>query len=354
MTDLVVTAEAGWLGGELLRRPIAVALDGARVGWVGDPRRAPVAPRRHVEGVLLPGLVDHHVHSGLIDVPALLRSGLTTVHDLGWIAEEIWPKSRASDGAAFDGPRILAAGPFLTAPGGYPTDRSWAPDGMAWEIEGERGAVEAVRALAVHQPVTVKVALHADAGAVFDDATLAAVVDTSHDLGLEVTAHAEGAGQVERAIHAGVDQLAHTPAEPLDDAALDALAKSMRIVSTVDIYGWGEPTAQRDTAVRNLRRFHQRGGRIRYGTDLGNGPLPEGVNSREIAALTEVGMSPSEILRAMTTEHIDVGARADLVTVPADPLSDPLRLAEATTVLKAGVALNTGGRRNQNHRVKPI
>jgi hypothetical protein len=39
---------------------------------------------------------------------------------------------------------------------------------------------------------------------------------------------------------------------------------------------------------------------VRYGTDLGNGPLPPGVNQREIRALQAAGLTPSDILSAMT------------------------------------------------------
>ena len=48
----------------------------------------------------------------------------------------------------------------------------------------------------------------------------------------------------------------------------------MRIVSTLDIHGWGSDTPEIRTALDNLSRFHAAGGRVVYGTDLGNGPIP--------------------------------------------------------------------------------
>ncbi|RCW43718.1 imidazolonepropionase-like amidohydrolase [Halopolyspora algeriensis] len=339
MTEgLLVTAEAGWLGGSSLRRPVAVLVRDGHISWAGPPSEAPAGVERvRADGVLLPGLVDHHVHTGLIDIAALLRHGLTTVRDLGWIPAEILPRARASAAAGFDGPRILAAGPFLTAPGGYPTDRSWAPSGVAWELNSPEEAREAVNVLAAHRPETVKVAMNAEAGPVLDDPTLASVVTAAHELRLGVTAHTEGPGQAARAWYAGVDQLAHTPwSEELDDRLVARLASTTSIVSTVDIHGWGEDTPQRRRAVANLRRFHRCGGRILYGTDLGNGPLPEGINQREITALQQAGLSPPEILRSMSMQALTRGARADLVAVPTDPLVDPRRLVEAAPVLKAG------------------
>ena len=38
-----------------------------------------------------------------------------------------------------------------------------------------------------------------------------AICDEAHRLDLPVTRHAQGAGQVERALGAGFDELAHTP-----------------------------------------------------------------------------------------------------------------------------------------------
>jgi hypothetical protein len=52
--------------------------------------------------------------------------------------------------------------------------------------------------------------------------------------------------------------------------------------------------------VGNLRRFVEHGGTVRYGTDLGNGPLPAGVNLRELQALRSTGLTPDAILTSMT------------------------------------------------------
>ena len=57
----------------------------------------------------------------------------------------------------------------------------------------------------------IKVSLNAEAGPTPSDAELMAVCDAAHGLDLPVTAHAQGAGQVARALGAGVDELAHTP-----------------------------------------------------------------------------------------------------------------------------------------------
>lgn len=108
------------------------------------------------------------------------------------------------------------------------------------------------------------------------------------------------------------------------------------LIVTADA-GWtGGTSLTGPLAVGNLRRFHAAGGKVRYGTDLGNGPLPLAVNAREIAALGEAGLGGLAILRAVTAAPLAPGHRADLAAVPADPLSDPGCLTAAVPVLRAG------------------
>ena len=337
MFDCLLTADTAWLGGPALAGPTAVGVRGNDIGWVGPLPAAPAATHRaHIEGVLLPGLIDHHVHAALIQPEELLAAGVTTIMDLGWAPTEIWPlveRARRDPGL----PHIHAAGPFLTAPGGYPSRQPWAPPLVAIEIDDPAAASRAVRSLAAHHPATIKVTLNSQAGPVVDDATLRAIVRAAGAHRIPVTAHTQGPGQTRRAQLAGVRVLAHTPwTELLDDQLIADLARDTTIISTIDIHGWGEPTPDREIALRNLRRFHRAGGVVRYGTDLGNGSLPLGVNTREITALTDAGLSPAHVLDAITGAPLRPGAPADVSVVPGDPLADPAVLGQARTVLKAG------------------
>jgi imidazolonepropionase-like amidohydrolase len=342
---LIITADAGWTGGATLTGPLAAGIRHDRLAWIG-PRDAALAsaPRRHVDGVLLPGLVDYHVHTDLVDPQPLLFHGLTTVRDLGADTARVFALVRRSHDPSYTGPEVLAAGPFLTAPGGYPLGRGWATDGMARPVTGPGHAASVVLELAARGPATIKVALNADAGPVPDDATLGGIVTAAHLRGLTVTVHAEGPGQVARALAAGADEFAHAPfTERLGEALIGQLAARVAIVSTLDIHGWGHATAEQATAIGNLRRFHRAGGKVRYGTDLGNGPLPAAVNAREISALREAGLDGQAIMRAITAMPLGTGHRADLVAVPADPLRDPGQLTAATPVLRAGLPVGPGG-----------
>ena len=140
----------------------------------------------------------------------------------------------------------------------------------------------------------------------------------AHDAGLPVVAHTEGAGQAARAAAAGVDVLAHAPfSERLDDELLKAMVGRVAWISTLDIHGWGEPTAAFEIAVDNVRRFASIGGEIRYGTDLGNGPLPVGVNEREVAALALAGLGVDALVRSIVgPASTRLGSRVSVTTQP--------------------------------------
>jgi hypothetical protein len=71
-------------------------------------------------------------------------------------------------------------------------------------------------------------------------------------------------------------------------------------ISTLDIHGWGSYGDTHTVAVSNLARFAASGGRVLYGTDLGNGPLPVGLNSRELGSLLEAGLTLGQVLAALT------------------------------------------------------
>jgi hypothetical protein len=265
----------------------------------------PVRRRLGEAGTLLPPFTDAHVHLGLVDPAPLRARGVAAVHDLGGVPDDV--AALASDPAL---PRVAYAGAFLTAPGGYPTDRSWAPAGAVEEVGDPAAAVDAVDRQVAAGASFVKVALHAGAGPTPDDATLAALVARAHERGRDVVAHAEGPGQAARAFEAGVDRLAHAPfSEPLPDELLAAMAGGgttrhpLTWISTLDIHGWGTPAPELEVAIDNVRRFVAAGGRVRYGTDLGNGPLPVGLNARELAALAAAGLGRRSLLVALVGDE---------------------------------------------------
>jgi imidazolonepropionase-like amidohydrolase len=316
----------------------AVVFRGSRVAYAGSAEWAPEADDEVTgDWFLMPAVVDHHVHLRLSDPPAILRGGVTAVRDLGWPPEEIFPLVDISTGTDFDGPQVAAAGPMLTAVGGYPTRAGWAPRGTGLEVSGPEEAAAAVTRFADEDAAAIKVALNAEAGPTLSDAELLAICDAAHARELPVVAHVQGEGQTERALGAGVDELAHTPwTERLPDELIASLAKSTSIVSTLDIHSYGDVTPELRVAVDNLFRFARAGGRVLYGTDLGNGAIPPGIHLREVQHLGAARLSGDQVLKAMTAWRMHPGARGDLVALDGDPLEDLDAFGRLRLVVRAG------------------
>lgn len=328
-----------WLGPGRTLRDAAVVCEGGAVTYVGPQDAAPEAETDlWVDGFLMPAVADRHVHIGLSDPAAVVLGGVTAVRDLGWPADEIFALADASELPTYSGPLIRAAGPMLTGPGGYPTSDRWAPPGTGREVRGPEDAAAAVEELAGRGATAIKVSLNAEDPPTPTDAELAAICEAAHARGLPVTAHAQGSGQVERALGAGADELAHTPwTERLSDEVIEAMARTIRIVSTLDILSYGNVTPELRVAAENLSRFRAAGGRIVYGTDLGNGPIPPGIHVREALLLHEaVGLTADEVLEAMVAGPLESGTPADLIALGRDPLEEVDALGEIKLVVRAG------------------
>src|SRR5919107_2139371 len=236
---------------------------------------------------LLPGFVDPHVHLDFYPPARVLAGGLTTVRDLGWPAGRLAALGAAAAAPGAASPRLLAAGQIVTVPGGYPTRAPWAPPGTARPVDGAAEAAAAVAELAAAGAAVIKVALDDRAGPTLPAPLLAAVVAAAGERGLGVTAHVGGAAEAAKALAAGVGELAHWPFDPagLPDPLVDALAEATVAVPTLHI----DPSAARRAGVR---RFLARGGRVLYGTDLGNQGPPPGVDVEELRLLVEARLHP--------------------------------------------------------------
>ncbi|MCU1417350.1 MAG: hypothetical protein JWP32_1524 [Schumannella sp.] len=246
-------------------------------------------------GLTFPPFCDSHVHLGLADIPAIVPGGIGRVLDLGWD-----PAVAMSWKAAHPELLIDLAGPLLAAPGGYPLNAGWGPAAGTREVPDAVAASSAIADLVGIGARVAKITLNSEAGPVWDDELLGTVVPLAHDSGLPVVAHAQGAGQAERALDAGVDVLAHTPwTETLTDELLRRMAGRMAWISTLDIHGWGAYGDDFARATGNLERFAAFGGTVHYGTDLGNGPLAPGLNRRELLALAGAGLTVPQILAAL-------------------------------------------------------
>jgi len=350
METLVVDARAALLGEDVVPVEDArVLLRAGRVVEAGrrDEVHVPSGAESTDEGdvLLLPGFIDAHVHIGFADPADVLTGGVTTVRDLGWPPAEIWPLVKRSGARDFDGPLIVAAGQMITAPGGYPLKAGWAPADTGRAVATAEDAVAAVDEQARRGAVVVKIALNPPVGPVLSDECLAAVTSEAHRRGLKVTGHIYGLDQFRRALEAGIDELAHmlmSPEVVPDDVLARMADAGVAVVPTLSCR-----FEDLDVAIDNTRRFREAGGKVVYGTDLGNeGPGP-GIDAREIEAMRRAGMSGIEIVRSATVDAaawlgldpkgaIAPGRDADLVAVPREALEEPGLLTEVRAVWRGG------------------
>lgn len=292
----------------------------------GGLRLLPDAPTEglpRLDGVITGGFTDHHVHLQLIDMGLLADSALGRVIDLGG------DPSVLSDAAHTNSRlEITFAGAFLTPPGGYPSDRAWAPTGSVREIADADAAERAIAEMKDAGAARIKVASNSTTGPVFSDELVRTIVSIAASHRMPIVAHAEGPGEAQRVARLGVGRLAHAPfSERLTEAEIIAQAASASWISTLAIHE-GETY---DVATDNVRRFHAAGGTVLYGTDMGNGPTPVGLNPREISALRDAGIDTLALLQALDpADPRDPHARINFFPGCTPETADPLRARPLT------------------------
>ena len=312
---------------------------------------------------ILPGLVNAHVHE-VFDAKTLLEfaaGGVTTVCDLqynepGVSVDEIFSARNALDvpGAA----RLAAAGRFVNVPGGYPTAFF---DTEIIEVATEQEAVQAVDELADAGANVIKTTF--ESGTVFGQTgwpvlspdVADAIVTTAHTRGLPVIAHVLSWVDVDAALAAGVDGLAHLPTGDLSDDMISRVVESgIFIIPTMELYSTFLGEVGMTGMVEHLARLNAAGVPIALGSDYDGIPneanvFDVGYPMTEITLMRDAGMSPMEIIVAgsrnaaaacnvsSVTGTIEVGKDADLMVVEGDPLADLDVLMTPAFVLVRGV-----------------
>lgn len=345
-----------------------VLVEGNRIAAVG-PRDRVELPRR-VEridaggGTVMPGVIDSHVHlfptlthrfaRGEDIVTPWIEAGVTTLVDTGSIRHTV-RASRALLQSVPHPPRFFMAGPILTVPGGYPTTRRENDAAMiAWEVEGPEDAYDVVARLVDDEGVDlIKVAIETgfrtdyreEGWPTLSMEELRAVVRSAHERGVGVRAHVTNPGELEAALEAGVDVLAHTPIHPIPDELLRRAADAGLIfTSTANI--WGMPRGA--PAPPNLHRYHVLGGIVAVGTDH---PYQRGSEMPvdEMQLLVGAGFTPAEVLVCATRNGalalgledelgtLEVGKLADLIVVAGRPDEDLEALRDVRVVMRDGV-----------------
>jgi imidazolonepropionase-like amidohydrolase len=342
-----------------------------------------------VDGTLLPGLIDCHVHlcadagpAALDRLPAAapeavtatieqslrtqLRAGVTTVRDLGDYRGAVLRERAGLTGAARI-PNVVAAGAPLTTPGGH----CWLLGG---EVRGPDAVRRAVRDRVAEGADVVKIMASGGvltpgtdtSGTQFTDEELAAAVEEAHTHGLSITAHAHAHAAVWQALRAGVDGIEHctsvTPTGAHVDAELAAalaasgvavcptLGSDPAVVVPAEVLAMAERAGLTQRILQDgVARLCRAGVRIVAGSDAGIGPAkPHGILPRTLEEYVNSGMEPTAALAAATaraaeacgrpdrTGRVRPGFDADLLIVAGDPVADITALRRPVAVYLRG------------------
>jgi imidazolonepropionase-like amidohydrolase len=377
-------------------RPVpgaSVTIERGRIVEVLDGSRSPDTRGADVidlaGGYLLPGLWDVHIHPDYLAssgasiaeqtaifghrlMEALTESGVVGVRCAGsaHFMDVAW--KRAFEAGQYIGPRVFAAGYFLTTTGGH-----FLTSGHARECDGPYGFVRAIREQIKNGVDHIKLNLTGGImGPAWDrhthsfllDAELEAAFAICRKRGFPVIAHAANVETVLAAARLGAHSVEHGYA--MNAECVESLrAHGTWYVPTLAITHLTpdqarDPWEKRWVEERNLasdlchradaaadlhrecfRQALAAGVKMALGSDIR--PLKE-------AALLELGLwvrdgaTPWQALLAATRHAaelcgvghdlgtVEVGKRADLIVVGADPLENIANLRQLRLVLKDG------------------
>ncbi len=350
--------------------------------------------------VLMPGLIDCHVHIFLSEVyirnleqvpltlmtargsdlmRAMLDRGFTTVRDTGGAD---WGIKEAVNLGLLPGPRLFISGRAIGPTGGHSDARRRTDTGQACVccnamnyvmevadgVDGVRKAVREQMRLGADQ---IKIMCSGGVASPYDPldslqfspGEIAAAVEEAHAFNRYVLAHAYTPEAITRAVTNGVRTIEHGNLIDVPAAKLLAAKKGFMVANLVTYYVMKDRAAQfgmtpemlakndlvLDGALQSLEICKKAGVPVGYGSDL-LGPL-QVEQSREFLFRARV-LKPLEIIRQATVigaqilRHegklgiVEPGAYADFIVVDGNPLKK-LELfldqgAHLSAIMKAG------------------
>jgi imidazolonepropionase-like amidohydrolase len=326
-----------------------VASDTSRSPGFGPP------PLQHGEPPRPAGLA-HYILAATAD--RFLRSGFTTVRDVGAYDDEVLVLRAAIDTGLVPGPRVYTCGRIVSAtgPGGQIFRSMYREADGPWEMR------KAVREQLARGAEFIKFMATGARSVVLEDPEppqmtleeMRAIVDEAHRMGRRVAAHAEGLEGTRWALEAGADTIEHGLALHREPRLLDDMAtRGTVLVPTLstfhdlaerfaDIFPVvlvEQAKRQLEEAMRTVETARRAGVTLALGYDSG----PPGSSAQELLRLMEAGLSAWEGLRAATIGgaaalgrddlgRIGVGYRADLVVVDGRPDEDPAALTRPEAI----------------------
>ena len=337
-------------GGRIERITPATAsgADGVKPG--GHARPVSQARTAENERVLIPGLIDSHVHVRTHkDLERLAHSGVTFCLDMAmWPAETMRQLKESgrigllSAGVPFIGPSGVHS-KFVSPDYAVVTDPDQVPAGIERRLkEGSD---------------YIKIVCEAPGDGGPPEEVVRAIVTHARERGVKTVAHAASSGAFELAARCGVDCLTHSPADfPVSISRARELAE--RGVVTIPTVVTAKTTARIkktdsfDTARKTARHLRMAGVPMFAGTDsVCVGPVPIITHGKslhdELELLVDAGLTPAETLIAATSAPtrwfgledrgvIEEGARADLVLIDGNPLTDISRTRNIDSVWVGG------------------
>lgn len=370
----------------------SVAVENGRIAEIGKnlPRRGTVVDARG--GTLLPGLVDAHSHPMTAEaLRVAVLFGVTTVLDMGgaW-TPQTRKEAQANDQIADFEATIIG----MSAPNGHPSELMNGPFSTSNTVTADDARAYVKRDVDLGNDY-IKILIEngevmgGKLPALSEEAVRAAVT-AGHGYGKMVIAHAMTQGQVELALSAGVDGLAHLF---LDGTATDRivheiarsrvflvpclvlnwsmigrgdeqLAKDPRVAGKLSEYVRQKmaesfnlyPAGRFEDFLATVAALKDAGVDLLVGTDSSmpfpgfraGGPALGASVHRELQYFVKAGFTPIEALRAATSipaRRFDLrdrgrimnGLRADLVLVDGDPTRDISSTLSIKKVWKKGV-----------------
>ena len=375
--------------GDIVKADILVS-DG-KIVEIGKIKLNDVSVLSFPDLILLPGLMDSHVHIvgndskgeetiadsshmgtvwGVVNAERTLMAGFTTVRNVGAANYADVSVRDAIERGVINGPTMLVSGPALGITGGHcdhnllPPEFNHSSEGVVdspWEArkmvrKNRKYGADLIKFCATGGVMSRNTDVNAKQ---FTLEEMQAIVDEAHNHGMKVAAHAHGLVGIKAAIKAGVDSVEH--ASFIDDEAIEMAIQNNTVLS-MDIFvsdyilGEGAKAGIREESLNkerlvgqkqreNFMNAHKRGAIISFGTDAGI--FDHGDNAKQFAYMVEWGMTPLEAIQASTiktaqlfgiekTGQIKKGFDADIIGVYENPLKNIRTLESVAFVMKEG------------------